>query len=126
MTHIERNKTFYIVSVIFVLFISMALPHIVNNNFWAPDADRISMDGIFLLDFIKDLPGSALHPYEYTTFYYAKYPALSIGYRPPLFPSYRKPFLFLVWFVLYKRKDGSSLFSSFRDGFLVQTCAGNA
>lgn len=95
MTHIERHKIFYIVSAIFVFFISMSLPHLMNSNFWAPDADRISMDGIFLLDFIKDLPGSALHPYEYTTLYYAKYPALSIGYRPPFFHLIGSLFYFL-------------------------------
>jgi len=44
------------------------------------------MDGIFLLDFIKDIPDSVLHPYNYTIQYYAKYPALSIGYRPAFFP----------------------------------------
>ncbi len=44
------------------------------------------MDGIFLLDFIKDLPVSLLNVYEYTSEYYGKYPALSIGYRPVFFP----------------------------------------
>ncbi len=43
------------------------------------------MDGIFLLDWIKDLPGSLFDIYGYTTSYYAKYPSLSIGYRPPLY-----------------------------------------
>ncbi len=43
------------------------------------------MDGIFLLDWMKDLPDSLFDIYNYTTSYYAKYPSLSIGYRPPFY-----------------------------------------
>ena len=49
-----------------------------------PDADRILMDGVFIHDFLRDLPLS--HVYDYTINYYGQYPALSIGYRPPFFP----------------------------------------
>lgn len=48
------------------------------------DADRIRMDGVFLLDFLRALPLDRV--YEFTTRYYAQYPVLSIGYRPPGFP----------------------------------------
>ncbi len=86
MTHIEKNKTFYIISAIFGVYILLSVPHLVNENPWAPDADRISMDGVFILDFIRDMPGSLVNIYDYTIEYYAKYPALSIGYRPAFFP----------------------------------------
>jgi len=48
------------------------------------DADRILMDGVFLHDFLRELPLNRI--YEFTISYYAQYPALSIGYRPPFFP----------------------------------------
>lgn len=70
-----------------LLYIAICSPYLFDRYFFAPDADRIAMDGIFLKDFFLDLPGSLLHPYEYTTTYYAKYPALSVGYRPIFFQS---------------------------------------
>ncbi len=82
----KTDKTLCIISGIFALYVLLSLPHLLNNDFWAPDADRIGMDGVFMMDFIGDLPGSALNIYDYTIGYYAKYPALSIGYRPAFFP----------------------------------------
>jgi len=55
-----------------------------NTALGYPDADRILMDGVFLHDFLRDLPLTNI--YEYTITYFAQYPALSIGYRPPFFP----------------------------------------
>ncbi len=55
-----------------------------NPHLGYPDADRILMDGVFLYDFLNDLPLTRI--YDYTINYYAQYPALSIGYRPPFFP----------------------------------------
>lgn len=49
-----------------------------------PDADRILLDGVFVLDLLHDLPLTRL--YDYTIQYYGQYPALSVGYRPPFFP----------------------------------------
>ena len=72
---------------IVLCYVLLSSPHLFDPNFFAPDADRIAMDGIFLKDFVSDIPGSLLHPYEYTTTYYAKYPALSVGYRPIFFQS---------------------------------------
>lgn len=51
-----------------------------------PDADRILMDGVFILDFLKELPIDRI--YNYTVSYFVQYPALSIGYRPPFFPLF--------------------------------------
>ncbi len=55
-----------------------------NPHLGYPDADRILMDGVFIHDFLRDLPLTGI--YDYTINYYAQYPALSIGYRPPFFP----------------------------------------
>ncbi|MBF0212912.1 MAG: glycosyltransferase family 39 protein [Magnetococcales bacterium] len=58
-----------------------------------PDADRILMDGLFLHDFLRDLtlkqlfdPDFFRNAYQYALGYYAQYPALSLGSRPPFFP----------------------------------------
>ena len=75
-----------VILLIFGVYVVLSIPHLSNHNYWAPDADRIGMDGVFLLDFIKDLPLSLIHIYDYTVEYYAKYPAISIGYRPAFFP----------------------------------------
>jgi len=53
------------------------------------------MDGILLLDFIKDAPKSLLSIYEYTIEYCAKYPALSIGYRHITFPLVEATFYYV-------------------------------
>lgn len=49
-----------------------------------PDADRLLMDGVFVLDFLRAMPLDRV--IDFTKEYYAQYPALSIGYRPPFFP----------------------------------------
>lgn len=70
--------------IILSLMTFLLLRDIGNNNLGYPDADRILMDGIFLHDFMRDMPFA--HIYDYTVRYFAQYPALSIGYRPPFFP----------------------------------------
>ncbi|MEO5347140.1 MAG: glycosyltransferase family 39 protein [Magnetococcus sp. YQC-9] len=67
-----------------------------------PDADRILMDGLFIHDFLGDLqPGKLLEPtffrdaYQYAIGYFAQYPALSLGSRPPFFPFIEALFFFL-------------------------------
>ncbi len=54
-----------------------------DQDTFVPDADRIAMDGIYFRDLIIDMPFSDL--WGYTTSYFARYPALSIGYRLPFF-----------------------------------------
>ena len=84
--HLNEYGGFFVICFVFGLFVLLSFPHLRNNDYWAPDADRISMDGVFLHDWIRDLPRSLLNPYEYATEYYARYPALSLGYRPAFFP----------------------------------------
>lgn len=70
----------------FILLIMsvILLRQIGNPHLGYPDADRLLMDGVFILDFLKEMPLTRI--YDYTINYYAQYPALSIGYRPPFFP----------------------------------------
>ncbi len=67
-----------------------------------PDADRILMDGICINDFLHDTTLSALFSpdifqtaYHYALNYFAQYPALSLGNRPPFFPVIEALFFFL-------------------------------
>ena len=48
------------------------------------DSAHHRMDGVFILDFIREMPITRI--YEFTVDYYIQYPALGIGYRPPFFP----------------------------------------
>ena len=54
-----------------------------EDSFWYPDASRHAMDGIFVIDALRD--GGVLHPYDYGLHYAAKYPAIGVIYYPPLF-----------------------------------------
>lgn len=80
-------KVFLLVSLLFGIFILASLPNLGKISFWPPDADKIAMDGVFVYDFIRDLPQSILHPYQYAIEYYARYPSLSVGQRPIFFPT---------------------------------------
>lgn len=57
-----------------------------GSDFWWNDAARHAMDGVFVLDFIRDLPAS-LRVYQYATEYYARYPCLGLVHYPPFFPA---------------------------------------
>lgn len=56
-----------------------------DSSIQFPDADRILMDGVFIRDLIAAFP--IFRPLEFALTYYAQYPALSLGYRPPLFSA---------------------------------------
>jgi hypothetical protein len=81
-----KQQVFRVLGLIFVLLVMtiLLLRGIGNINLGYPDADRLLMDGVFIHDFLEDLPLTNI--YQYTIEYYAQYPALSIGYRPPFFP----------------------------------------
>lgn len=79
-----RYREFLAFAFILGIFAFFLLREIGNQSLGYPDADRILMDGVFLLDFMRDFPITRV--YDYTIQYYAQYPALSIGYRPPFFP----------------------------------------
>lgn len=56
-------------------------PH--AGDFWWSDAPRHALNGIFLKDFLLDLPLE--NPRQYAIDYYLRYPALTILLYPPLF-----------------------------------------
>ena len=54
-----------------------------HGDIWWMDASRHAMNGAFILDFLHQLP--LRHPIEFAYDYYRQYPALTIGFYPPLF-----------------------------------------
>jgi len=72
--------------VLAALALTLTLPGIDQGGFRHSDASRHAMDGVFVHDFVHDLPRSAANPIDYTLGYYAQYPALGIIlYYPPFF-----------------------------------------
>lgn len=56
------------------------------------DMPRFLMNGVFLLDTIRDFPFSSVDTaVGYAEHYYARYPALSLGHHPPLLPLAEVP-----------------------------------
>lgn len=83
-----RKQSIINTIILFFLYVFAAalfLRGIGDESLGFPDADRILMDGVFLRDVLVDLPFSS--PMDYAYNYFAQYPALSIGYRPPFFPG---------------------------------------
>ena len=54
-----------------------------EDSFWYPDASRHAMDGVFIIDILRD--GGFGNPYHYGLHYAAKYPAVGAAYYPPFF-----------------------------------------
>lgn len=55
-----------------------------DGDFWWSDAPRHALNGVFLLDLLREMPLG--DPVGFAERYYAQYPALSILFYPPLFP----------------------------------------
>jgi len=62
-----------------------------GGDFWWYDASRHAMNGVFLRDFLME--GGLLHPLRFARDYYQQYPAINIGFYPPLMYIASVPFL---------------------------------
>ena len=60
------------------------------NNVVDTDAARHAMNGAFILDLVRH--SRFLAPVDYAKWYFARYPAITIPYHPPGFPSYEAIF----------------------------------
>ena len=63
--------------------VAVAWPRGREQDFWFSDASRHALDGMFLLDLVRD--GGLAQPQHYALTYAARYPALGVVYYPPLF-----------------------------------------
>lgn len=79
--------------ILLIVMAAMLLRQFANPSLGYPDAAALLMDGVFLLDFIRELPLTRI--YDFTINYYGQYPSLSIGYRPPFFPFMEALFNFV-------------------------------
>jgi hypothetical protein len=71
-------------AVVLVTMSFLFLRQITNATLIHTDADRYLMDGIFFVDFFREMPLDRI--YDFTARYYVQYPALSISYKMPFFP----------------------------------------
>ncbi len=120
-------------SAILLLASVLMLHRLYDSALHYPDADRMRMSGVFIFDFLAALPLS--RAYDFALRYYAQYPAISIGYHPPLFAMAQAafnaafgvntwssrlallPFAFLgisAWFALVRRvfDSGTAIWAS--------------
>jgi hypothetical protein len=72
------------ISILVLVTLWLGCKDIRVGDFRNPDAWSHAMNGVYLLDLIKQMP---IHGFwDFTVRYYAKYPAISLPYHPPGFP----------------------------------------
>jgi hypothetical protein len=76
-----------------------SLRGVAANNVVDTDAARHAMNGAFILDLVRH--ARILAPVEYAKWYFARYPAITIPYHPPGFPSYEAIFFALFGVKLF-------------------------
>ncbi len=65
---------------VIALILFMTAPH--QGDYWWSEASRNALDGAFFLDLVRALP---IHgPKAWAVAYYMQYPALTVGFYPPL------------------------------------------
>jgi hypothetical protein len=84
---------------IFLIFLVAVLytRDMFNENLFYPDAGHLMLDGVFIADYLRDIFHNGFsNPMEYAIRYFGQYPALSIGYKPPLWPAIQAAFILLL------------------------------
>lgn len=64
-----------------------------DGDFWWFDSSRHAMNGVFLRDLI--LEGGLRNPVDFARSYYERYPALTLGFYPPLLALSMAPWLMI-------------------------------
>lgn len=101
MSEKSKRKDLWRYLLLLSVMVILAGKSLTNENTWYYDSDRIAMDGVYMMDAMKDLPLKDI--WRYTCRYYAQYPALSVGYKPTFFP-----FVEAIFYSIF----GVSLFSA--------------
>jgi len=81
---LAKNPVVHQITLILIFLLINAKAVLNGGDAWFSDASRHAMNGVFIYDFIQKMP--LTDPWQYTIDYYIRYPALSLGYHPPLFP----------------------------------------
>jgi len=77
------NVDYYLLGILFIASILIFGLDLNSGGFWWTDESRHAMDGVFILDLLKDRPFSRL--YDYTVEYFVHYPALGFTWYLPFF-----------------------------------------
>ena len=90
---LSRKKALYLILLIIVCMV-LASRDITHEGAVqvAGDSPKYLMNGVFLLDFLKDLPNSLAHPLKYAFTYFSQYPSLTLGHHPILPALIEVPF----------------------------------
>ncbi len=102
LDHLQKNSSAYYVTFLILWTVIILTNGITCNNFWFSDDTRHAMDGIFIMDFIRDFP--MRNAYDYLIQYYTKYPALGIGVYPPFFAMIEAIFFTLFGLSVFTAK----------------------
>jgi len=82
----------HLLMVILVALLFLGAPH--GGAFYWSDSPRHALNGVFVADLLTTLPIQDPSGFAYA--YYAKYPALTILFYPPLFYVFSAPFFLLL------------------------------
>ncbi|MBF0193466.1 MAG: glycosyltransferase family 39 protein [Magnetococcales bacterium] len=67
-----------------------------NADIFYPDASHLMLDGFLIADYLRDSINSGfVNPMDYAIRYFGQFPALSIGYKPPLWPAIQAFFMLI-------------------------------
>src|SRR6266478_10050736 len=92
-----RYRTPILLSVVLVLA-AIVISHGISKGEFNVNIDEAydATTGLYVADFIRDLPVALAHPVQYTYAYYAQYPALGLIHWPPFF-HFVEGMMFLVF-----------------------------
>ena len=87
----RRASTVLCLGVLIAIILCLATKGMLNENNISMNGDmpRHLMNGALILDFFRELP--IADPLRFAYNYYATYPALSLGFHPPLLPLVEAP-----------------------------------
>ncbi|MBF0271273.1 MAG: glycosyltransferase family 39 protein [Magnetococcales bacterium] len=115
--HAAPTPQAILVTLLALLTVALFTRGLTDPDVGWPDADRVLMDGMFIHDFLRDLDLNTLfdrnflgNAYQYAIRYFAQYPALSLGSRPPFFPFVEAVFFFVFGIHDYSAKLALLLF----------------
>lgn len=87
----KHELAFSLLIILSVVLLFVGAPH--GGAFFWSDSPRHALNGVFVADLLRAMP---IHdPSGYAYAYYAKYPALTILFYPPLFYFFSAPFYWL-------------------------------
>ncbi|MBF0359303.1 MAG: glycosyltransferase family 39 protein [Magnetococcales bacterium] len=90
-----RNRYYAQLSLV-ILISALYSRELFNENLFYPDASHLMLDGVFIADYVRELLTNGFtNPMDYAIRYFGQYPALSIGYKPPLWPAIQALFMLI-------------------------------